>query len=444
MTRVALLISATMTMYYGGVLLLGLGDEAVDHFSPFVVSAVILCIFGTGNLGLNKGYYHIVAPLMVWGSFIVAILGVQILDLGFYSPLFYMVFTSIIFAGFFLGSRHLWLLTSFACVSMAWFYIQENMGWKVTGFPAPRIDFLIMNILLMLVTAYSTHRIVLELVRQSVELHHYKDHLEELVDDRTTKLETALGEAEAANRAKGVFLATMSHELRTPLNAIIGYTEMTEEELLEGVISDDVVQDVGRIKSSSQHLLHIINMVLNLSKIEAGEEVANFSFISVEELVRDVSQFSRSLVTQSQNEFAVTMGVDPDTMVEVDVQKLVQVLLNLIGNANKFTERGKIELEISADPRSGFVEFKVLDDGIGLPEDQLKNLFQPFQQIENSFNRRYDGTGLGLAISKNYCDLMGAEISAANRPSGGACFAVKVKPVGTELLPGQRLANGSR
>ncbi|MEM8863479.1 MAG: ATP-binding protein, partial [Chloroflexota bacterium] len=417
------------TIYYGFALFLGPRDGSIDHFSPFTVSFIILFIFGVGNLSASRGYYHIVAPLMVWGSFVVAVLGIQFLEFGFYSPLFYMVFTSIIFAGFFLGSRHLWLLTSFACVSMAWFYVQENLGWKVTGFPTPRVDFLIMNVLLMLVTAYSTHRIVLELVRQSVELHHYQDHLEELVDDCTTKLETALGEAEAANRAKGVFLATMSHELRTPLNAIIGYTEMTEEELLEGVISDDVVQDVGRIKSSSQHLLHIINMVLNLSKIEAGEEVANFSMISVEELVKDVSQFSRSLVTQSQNEFVVTMQVDPDTLVEVDVQKLVQVLLNLIGNANKFTERGTIELVISADTQSDCVEFKVLDDGIGLPEDQLKNLFQPFQQIENSFNRRYDGTGLGLAISKNYCDLMGAEISAANRPEVGACFSVKVKSV---------------
>ncbi len=427
MTRIALTTAVILTVYYGVVFVMGLRDATTDFISPFVVSLVIALIFMVGSFSLTKGYYHIVAPLMIWSSFGVAIIGIQLLNFGFYSPLFYMVFSSIIFAGFFLGSRQLWLLTTFACTALIWFFIQENLGWKVTPFPPPRIDFLILSLLLMLITAYSSNRILLELMSQKDELHHYKDHLEELVEDRTTKLETALEKAEDANHAKGVFLATMSHELRTPLNAIIGYTEMTEEELLDGIISDDVIQDVGRIKSSSQHLLHIINMVLNLSKIEAGEEVVNLESVSVQEVVNEVSQFSRSLVAKSHNKFSVLIKVDPTTQVWVDAQKLVQVLLNLIGNANKFTEHGTIELEVSGDPHSEFVEFKVLDNGIGLPEDQLHNLFEPFQQFENSFNRRYEGTGLGLTISKNYCDLMDAEISAFNLDEGGACFLVRVR-----------------
>lgn len=427
MALIALIIAVVLSAYYGIVFMMGMRDATTNFISPFIISLIIACIFGLGTFSLNKGYYHVVAPIMVWGSFLVAMVGIQVLEFGFHSPLFYIVFSSIVFAGFFLGSRQLWLLTTCACTALIWFFMQETLGWKDTLFPAPRVDFLILILLLMLITAYATNRILHALVSQSVELHHYQDHLEELVVDRTTKLETALEEAEAANLAKQAFLATMSHELRTPLNAIIGYTEMTEEELLEGVISDDVIQDVGRIKSSSQHLLHIINMVLNLSKIEASEEVANLETVSIQDIVHEVSQFSRSLVSKSHNEFIVTINCAPGTTVWVDVQKLIQVLLNLIGNANKFTRQGTIELVISGGDQAKFVEFKVLDNGIGLPEDQMHKLFQPFQQFENSFNRRFEGTGLGLAISKNYCDLMGAEIVASNREGGGACFLIKVK-----------------
>ncbi len=235
--------------------------------------------------------------------------------------------------------------------------------------------------------------------------------------------------AEAANQAKSTFLATMSHELRTPLNAIIGYTEMLEEELVVGVIRPSSIEDIVRIRKSGKHLLGLIKAILDLSKVEAGEEEVCIEPITTQEIMDALEIAASPLCIQANNRLEIKFNGQPqyakeNIVVLADRQKLCQILLNLVSNANKFTNEGAITVSVLPKIKSQQVLFSVSDTGIGIPVDQIDNLFQPFVQLDNAYNRKYEGTGLGLAISSKYCHLMGGEISAHNQETGGAEFQV--------------------
>lgn len=249
---------------------------------------------------------------------------------------------------------------------------------------------------------------------------------QDALEERSKMLAEARDRAEMANQAKTVFLATMSHELRTPLNAIIGYTEMTLEELLEGVISDDAVRDVGRVKESADHLLHLINTILDLSKVETGEEEIFLAEVAIEKVLNQVCKLSWPLVERSGNRLRIDVFDSVPEMIVTDQKKLCQIIVNLVSNAAKFTENGLITLSVKPVTNVGAIEFSIEDNGIGIPEDQVTQLFEPFQQLDNLYNRKYSGSGLGLAISKKYCDLLGGGLSYEPREAGGARFTVRV------------------
>ncbi|MGK7922425.1 MAG: sensor histidine kinase [Trichodesmium sp.] len=259
------------------------------------------------------------------------------------------------------------------------------------------------------------------------------------VAEYTEQLQEAKLKAEAANRSKSAFLATMSHELRTPLNAIIGYSEILYEEALEEGY-EDFTSDLERIRVAGKHLLEMISDILDISKIEAGQVTLYLESIDVNKLIQDVVGTAKNLTEKNRNIFKLLVGENLGTMY-ADMPKVRQVLINLLGNAAKFTEDGVITLSVerlnnkklkkSRNANSqlfnnscNYIVFRVSDTGIGMTPEQLEHIFKPFTQADASTTRKYGGTGLGLAICQRLCERMGARIYVKSKSGKGSTFTV--------------------
>ncbi len=242
------------------------------------------------------------------------------------------------------------------------------------------------------------------------------------------ELKEAKVAAEAVNATKSQFLATMSHELRTPLNAIIGYTEMMQEEA-EDNGHDEYVPDLKKVHSSAKHLLALINDVLDLSKIEAGKMDLYLESVDVKPLIEDVVAVVAPLVDKKANTLTVNLGPNLGA-IHADVTKVRQSLFNLLSNASKFTERGTITLDVFRNWLDGaeIFHFIVSDTGIGMNKEQLGRMFQAFTQADASTTRKFGGTGLGLVISRNFCQMMGGDITVESEEGQGTKFTI-VLPV---------------
>ncbi|KPQ40850.1 MAG: Signal transduction histidine kinase [Phormidium sp. OSCR] len=228
--------------------------------------------------------------------------------------------------------------------------------------------------------------------------------------------------AEAANRSKSAFLANMSHELRTPLNAIIGYSEILQEEA-EDEGNEEAVEDVQKIRTAGNYLLALINDILDISKIEAGKMELYLESFDVGMLIEEVCVTVEPLVAKNQNTLTIEGDSELGEM-QADLTKVRQVLLNLLSNAAKFTEAGQITLEVTRQAET--IRFRVMDTGIGMSEEQVKQLFEPFTQGDVSTTRQYGGTGLGLTISRRYCQMMGGEITVESELNHGSTFLVEL------------------
>ena len=268
-----------------------------------------------------------------------------------------------------------------------------------------------------------------ELFEANRELRELNDRLEQLVRDRTRELAVALDQSVAANQAKSQFLANMSHELRTPLNAIIGYSELLLEDAQDGGRAE-VITDLERIRSAGKHLLMIINDILDLSKIEAGQMQVYLEEVELPPVLDDVVNTIRPLVDKNQNQLSIDIAADLGTM-RVDVTKLRQSLFNLLSNAAKFCHHGTISLGARRTGGGRFIEFSVRDTGIGMSPQQLSQLFLPFRQADASTTRKYGGTGLGLAITDRFCKLLGGDISVESELGRGTTFTMRLPDSGT-------------
>ncbi|HIE02093.1 MAG TPA: response regulator, partial [Thiotrichaceae bacterium] len=242
--------------------------------------------------------------------------------------------------------------------------------------------------------------------------------------ENAAELQKAVEAAQTANRSKSQFLANMSHELRTPLNAIMGYSEILEEELIE-IGYQELTQDIQKIHTAGQHLLSLINEVLDISKIEAGKMELYIESFDLAQVINEVVATILPLVHQKYNTIKVKYD-DSIGMMYADLTKVRQILFNLLSNAAKFTQEGLITLSVNrkSHEQTDSVSFRIEDQGIGMTLSQREKLFESFTQADASTTRQYGGTGLGLAISKCFTEMMGGGITVESQLGQGSTFTV--------------------
>ncbi|HAT50033.1 MAG: response regulator [Nitrospirae bacterium] len=234
-------------------------------------------------------------------------------------------------------------------------------------------------------------------------------------------LESAKREAEAATRAKTLFLASMSHEIRTPLNVILGMTQI----LGETPITLEQKNYLKTLKIGGETLLSLVNDVLDLSKIEAGQMDLTVTDFHVVRLIEDIANLQSFAAREKEIGFQVRIGPEVPHHVRGDPDRLRQVLLNLINNAIKFTTTGMVTVTVSKDPNQCIL-FTIRDTGIGMSQEQTETVFHPFIQADSTITRRYGGTGLGLTISRKLVEIMGGTMAVESHPGKGSCFSVRL------------------
>jgi PAS domain S-box-containing protein len=258
------------------------------------------------------------------------------------------------------------------------------------------------------------------------ELTRHRDHLEELVAERTLELNQARLRAEGANQSKSRFLATMSHEFRTPLNAILGFAQLLQ---MDASLSSAQAGKINLIRDSGEHLLSLISDLLDMASIEAGRVKLMPAVVDLRGLIEVACDSVRLRAEEKRLQFHLALDPELPARVRIDGQRLRQVVLNLLSNAVKFTDQGQVSISarlLSRSPSAARMRVEVSDTGIGMAPEQIARLFQPFEQVSEEA-RREGGTGLGLSISQQLMRLMDSQIEVLSAPSQGSCFSFELE-----------------
>ena len=380
-----------------------------------------------------------VAGLLISGAYIAILAGNLYNGQSFYDPVLQAYYILLILTAFF-ASR---MIIPFGVASILGYVLVFFIGLSDPSAAAakPQPYELMMVIVWFLIgmvfLRFSVNRLFEKTTRlaaqthlledQQTELKAYRDQLEELVMQRTVELESAKQTAEMASHSKSMFLANMSHELRTPLNAIIGYGEIVSEYVDEDdYTKGELLEDLRRITSSGNHLLSLINQVLDLSKIEANVVAMQLDFTPLHLIIARVESIIRPFAMNKGVELNLDNRTDPSLIMHTDHLRVSQILVNLLNNAVKFTDKGSVALtieQIDFDEES-FISFVIQDTGIGMSADMLGRVFEPFWQAENAYIRKYAGTGLGLTITKRFCESLNGRITVSSLEGEGTTFTI--------------------
>ncbi len=249
-------------------------------------------------------------------------------------------------------------------------------------------------------------------------------HAVDVIAEANKKLKDAQLAAEHANRAKSEFLANMSHELRTPLNAIIGFSQGLLERTNKHPLNDHQQDRLGKVLNSGRHLLHLIDDVLDLAKVESGKMDVNMTTFDLELLGTEVQEMAGALLSGKPDvQFRLELAAGLPAA-NSDQGKIKQILINLVSNAVKFTQQGSVTLRIQGDAES--IRMSVEDTGLGIPADQLASAFDKFQQARQAIKTAVKGTGLGLSICKRFAELLGGTLTAQSVEGKGSTFTLSI------------------
>jgi signal transduction histidine kinase len=229
-----------------------------------------------------------------------------------------------------------------------------------------------------------------------------------------------------ASQQKDIFISSMSHELRTPLNAIIGYSEMLQDEIVESG-NAEWQEDIRKIHVAGEHLLSMVNNILDLSKIEAGKMTVFSETFDINDLLNGVKDISSTLTAKNANTLVIEAPKEAGTMT-TDLTKVRQSILNFVSNAAKFTEKGTITVRCRIEKEKGqeWVSFDVIDTGMGMTPEQVRKIFQPFQQAEDSTSKKFGGTGLGLTVTKKFSEILGGGVEVHSEIGKGSTFSIRL------------------
>ena len=300
----------------------------------------------------------------------------------------------------------------------------------------------IVSVLHDLTKAVENQRLAAELTRLNENLEARIRSATEELEERNRQLEWQSDELERAYRLKSQFLASMSHELRTPINALLGYTSLMRDRIY-GDLNQRQEEALARMHTASQHLLDLVNDILDLAKIEAGKMPVHVEPVDIAGLLREVSQTIEPMVRRKSLEYRIDLDDDLPA-IHTDRTKVKQIVLNLLSNAVKFTHQGYVSIHARPAPSGDGVVIDVEDTGIGIREEDISKIFEDFRQIDQSSTREYGGTGLGLSITKKLLHLLGGTVRVRSTAGAGSLFSVALPAKTEEIFLDQEISRVAR
>jgi PAS domain S-box-containing protein len=298
----------------------------------------------------------------------------------------------------------------------------------------------IISVLHDLTKVVENERLAGELTKLNENLENRITDATEALEERNRQLEWQSRELERAYRLKSQFLASMSHELRTPINALMGYTSLMQDQIY-GELNTRQEEALSRMNAASQHLLELINDILDLAKIEAGKMPVHVESVDVAQLIRELGQTIEPMIRRKKLEYRVELD-DDVASIETDRTKVKQIILNLLSNAVKFTREGHIAVRAHAADDGVIIE--VADSGIGITEEDIQKIFEDFRQVDQSSTREYGGTGLGLSITKKLLHLLGGTVRVESSIGEGSTFIVSLPRRSEEIVLDEDIARMAR